>query len=73
MKSVVWKVRDGVRDGGGIGIGEVGRGLRKEIEKGRKVEGCGVEGRRVEEIVDRIGDGVVERMWVGEVVESVGG
>ena len=71
MKTLLGKLRHGVTDAPGIPIAEVRAAFRNQIGEWRKLQGCGVERRTVEEILHTIRHRLLHRICLAQLLQTL--
>ena len=71
MEALLRKLRLGVTDTPRIPVAEVRAALRNQIDKWRKLQGCGVERRTIEEIFHTIRHRSLHRICLAQLLQSL--
>ncbi len=71
MKRLLRKLRHGVTDAPGIPIAEVRTAFWNQVGKWRKLQGCGVERRTVEEILHTAGHRLLHRISLAQLLQTL--
>ena len=69
METLLCKLRHGVTDAPRIPIAEVRAAFRNQINEWRKLQGCGVERRAVEEIFHTIRHRLLNRICLAQLLQ----
>ena len=71
MEALLCKLRHGVTDPPRIPVAEVRAALRNQIDKWRKLQGCGVERRTIEEIFHAIRHRLLHRISLAQSLQTL--